>query len=297
MKIGYPCINKTIGCTSNSTFRLKNYSEDNFIAKVNNNLECLSKIIDYNIKNKILFFRLSSDIIPFASHSVCKFNWQSHFKKKMQKIGDVIKENNIRISMHPDQFVLLNALNNEIVDRSIKELDYHCSLLDSMGLNSTAKVQIHIGGVYGDKLSAMKRFMDVYNKLPFKIKKRLAIENDHKLYSLKDCMLINKKTQIPVIFDSFHHECLNNKEPLNKAIILASSTWKNKDGILMMDYSSQKKDARHGSHSESLNLNHFKNFLMQAKGLNFDLMLEIKDKERSALKAMKIINEFNMNKI
>jgi len=74
MKIGYPCINNSVGCTANKTFRLRNYSEEKLIEKVRANLACLQKILEYNLKNNSLFFRIGSDLVPFASHPVCKFN-------------------------------------------------------------------------------------------------------------------------------------------------------------------------------------------------------------------------------
>jgi len=193
MKIGYPCINRSVGCTANSTFRLANYSESNLIEKVTNNLDCLNKILRYNVDNDLLFFRISSDLIPFASHPVCTFNWQEYFKERFQDVGNIIIENEIRISMHPDQFVLINSNNESIVSKSILDLKWHCEVLDLMGLNETAKVQIHVGGVYGDKRSAMGRFVDNYEKLPDFIKRRLAIENDERLYSLKDCLSVSKE--------------------------------------------------------------------------------------------------------
>ncbi|MDW7988457.1 MAG: UV DNA damage repair endonuclease UvsE, partial [candidate division WOR-3 bacterium] len=80
MKVGYPCINRTLGCTTNTTFRLASYSEKNLIEKVLDNLNCLKKILEFNVKNGLLFFRISSDLVPFASHPVCTFNWQRYFQ-------------------------------------------------------------------------------------------------------------------------------------------------------------------------------------------------------------------------
>ncbi|HOW36747.1 MAG TPA: UV DNA damage repair endonuclease UvsE [Candidatus Pacearchaeota archaeon] len=290
MKIGYPCINNTLKCTTNSTFRLASYSEENLKLKIENNLKCLKKVLEFNKENNIEFFRISSDLIPFASHEINQFNWQEHFKKELQEIGDFIKENNFRISMHPDQFVLINSPNKEIVKRSIDELNYHCEVLEAMHLDNSAKVQIHVGGIYNNKPEAMQRFIENYNKLPEKIKKRLCIENDDRLFSLKDCLQIHKTTQIPIIFDFFHHECLNNKEPTSEAVKLASQTWKKQDGILMADYSSQEKDERKGKHAETIDLKDFQEKINQAKqnkNLDFDVMLEIKDKEKSAIKVIK----------
>ncbi len=81
MRIGYPCINLTIKNKHPSTFRIKSYSDKRFIETVKNNLNHLQKILIYNLNNNILFFRLSSDIIPFASHPICKINWRNIFKK------------------------------------------------------------------------------------------------------------------------------------------------------------------------------------------------------------------------
>ncbi len=289
MKLGYPCINTSIGCTANRTFRLKSYSEERLIDTIDMNLECLGKTLDYNTKNNLLFFRIGSGIVPFASHPVCTFDWKTYFKEDFKRIGDYIREMNFRISMHPDQFTLINAKDPDIVKRSIAELDYHCSVLDLMGLDTTAKVQIHVGGAYGDKPAAIERFAKNYKGLPDRIKRRLAVENDHKLFSLKDCMSVNKLTKIPIIFDSFHHQCLNNQESLNDALKQASRTWKKSDGIMLVDYSSQKKDSIVGSHTQSIDIEHFKKFIKESEGVDFDLMLEIKDKEISALKAKRVL--------
>jgi len=147
VKIGYPCINWSIGCKGDRTFRLRNYSEDRLISTVRNNLDCLLKMLRFNVTHDILFFRITSDLIPFASHPVCEFHWQGYFRKELEEIGGFIQGNRIRISMHPDQFVLINAEDNGIVERSIEELQYHAEVLDLMRLDETAKIQIHIGGM------------------------------------------------------------------------------------------------------------------------------------------------------
>ena len=292
MRLGYPCINREIGCTANSTFRLASYSEERLIHAVQNNLDCLGTILNYNVQQGLMFFRISSDVIPFASHPVCTFDWHGHFSSRLKSIGRFIKKYNIRISMHPDQFVLINALKDDVVERSVKELDYHCTVLDKMGLDSTAKIQIHLGGVYGDKASAMDRFMERYNSSSKSLKRRLVIENDDRLYSLKDCLSVHQKIGIPILFDVFHHQCLSNGETVRQGLELAASAWKEADGIPMVDYSNQQRGQRPGSHAKSIDLQLFQKFLYETNGLDFDLMLEIKDKEESALKALEIVKIF-----
>jgi len=291
MKIGYPCINRSIGCRGNKTFRLKSYSEKRLIETVEKNLKCLNKILDYNIKNTFLFFRISSDLVPFASHPICKYNWQDHFKYELEKIGKKIKKNKIRISMHPDQFIVLNSTKKDVVKRSIAELIYHKDILDLMKLDKTAKIQLHVGGAYGHKEESIDRFINNYGALDKKIKNRLVIENDDKIYSFKDCFYIFKKTNIPILFDVFHHKVLNNSESINEILEKQNITWDKKDGIPLIDYSSQKIGFRSGSHTESINMNDFKGFLKESEPYDFDIMLEIKDKEISALKSLKILKE------
>lgn len=140
MKIGYPCINNSITRIGPSTFRLASYSESKLIYTVKNNLIYLDKLLKYNVKYDLLFFRISSDLDPFSSHQVCKFPWYKFFQPNLEQIGDYIKKHNIRISMHPDQFVVLNSPNEKIVQNSINELIYHCKILDTMRLDETAKI-------------------------------------------------------------------------------------------------------------------------------------------------------------
>jgi UV DNA damage endonuclease len=291
MKIGYPCINWTIGCKGDKTFRLKSYSVERLIETVENNLICLKKMLSFNIKNNILFFRITSDLIPFASHQVNDFFWQDYFKEDFAEIGEIIKNNGIRISMHPDQFIVLNSIRDDVVKRSIQELVYHCEVLDLMNLDFTAKIQLHIGGAYGNKEKAIGNFIEKYGLLNDKIKKRLIIENDDKIYSLKDCLYLSNKIRIPILFDSFHHSVLNNNEKVIDCIKKTSKTWMKKDGIPMVDYSSQEPNMRAGKHVEKINLNDFKKFINSTKPYDFDIMLEIKDKEKSAIKAVKILKK------
>ena len=288
MKIGYPCINLTIGCQGNKTFRIRSYSEKKFIETVENNLRCLIEILKFNVKHDLYFFRISSDLIPFASHPVCGFKWERHFAEEFKYIGDFIRQNEIRVSMHPDQFTLINSPDRKIFARSVSELLYHSKVLDCMGLDSSSKVQIHIGGVYNDKNKSMARFIRRYEKLDARIRNRLVIENDDRLYSLRDCIYIFKETGIPILFDVFHHETFNSEETLEEAFKLVVRTWRMNDGIPMVDYSSQEDGQRIGKHARSIDIEEFRKFIIETRSFDFDVMLEIKDKEKSAIEAVKI---------
>ncbi|KAA3439734.1 UV DNA damage repair endonuclease UvsE [Rufibacter hautae] len=293
MKIGYPCVNESLDCSSSGTFRLASYNEERLVQMVEKNLACLRRILEYNLEHGFLFFRMSSGLVPFASHEICTYNWQQHFQMTFRRLGDYIKKHNMRISMHPDQFVVLNSPDERIVRNSIAELVYQGSVMDLMGLDSTAKLQIHAGGVYGDKPAALKRFIQTFHQqLPEAVKARLVVENDDRLYSLQDCLELHAETGIPILFDNFHHECLNNGEPMEEALQLASGTWHpEQDGVLMMDYSSQSPGERKGKHITSIETELFREFLTHLNGLDVDIMLEIKDKEASCLRARQVLEE------
>lgn len=288
MKIGYPCLNRTIGCKGDRTFRLKSYSEERLIATVDNNLSCLLEILKFNVKNDILFFRITSDLVPFASHPICKFDWQAHFRDKFEETGDFIKANNIRISMHPDQFTLINSVNEGVFERSVKELLYHDQVLDAMGLDSTAKIQIHVGGAYGDKSKSMQRFIERFHIVPEPVRRRLVVENDDRSYTLRECVEISRETGIPVLFDVFHHKMNNAGELIPQTFDMFHGTWREEDGVPMVDFSFQGVGKIRGGHTETIDLKLFQEFLDRTKPYDFDIMLEIKDKELSAIKAIEV---------
>jgi UV DNA damage endonuclease len=291
MRIGYPCINRSIDCTASRTFRLASYTEERMRETVFGNLSCLEKILAYNVSHGMLFFRITSDLVPFASHPVCTFPWQEEFAGVFEKTGDSIRHHGFRISMHPDQFVLLNAPDTGILQRSIADLVYQVQVLDLMRLDRSAKVQVHVGGVYGDKHAAIDRFVKQYDLLDTAIRDRLVIENDERSYALSDCLAIHERTGIPIIADTFHHSLYNTGEQFTALLDTVRKTWKTHDGIPMIDYSSQEPGKRAGAHAMHIVAEDFRQFLKETLPADFDLMLEIKDKEKSARAALGIARD------
>jgi UV DNA damage endonuclease len=249
---------------------------------------CLFKILRFNAKHNLLFFRITSDLIPFASHPICKLKWEKHFKAQFLEIGNFIKKQNMRTSMHPDQFTLINPSDEKIFANSAREIEYHEKVLDAMELDLSAKIQIHIGGVYRNKIKSLNRFMERFKRLDYAVRQRLVVENDDRNYSIRDYLKVSAKTGIPVLFDNFHHEVNSSDESIPEAFELFTKTWKKEGGLPMFDYSSQYSGQRLGKHVEKIDLNHFRKFLKESRLYDFDVMLEIKDKETSALNAMEI---------
>jgi len=299
MRIGYPCINRTLNCSASSIFRLKSYSEARLKTSIENNLDCLLRILQFNLENRLYFFRISSDLVPFASHPVNRFSWQKHFQIEFEEIGEFIVKNRMRISMHPDQFTLINSSKDEIFERSKRELVYHAEILDLMKLDTSAKIQIHVGGAYGDRKASMERFVARFYRLPDSVIRRLVIENDDKLYDVNDCLEISEEIQIPVLFDAFHHKQNNSAlQTLKESFSYVAKSWnEGRDGVPMVDYSSQEPNGLPRQHSERIKLEDFGLFLKQTEPFDFDVMLEIKDKEKSAIKAVEYaVNDWRLHK-
>lgn len=290
MRIGYPCINRSIGCTSSRTFRLASYSDRRLVETVESNLDCLEAVLRWNAAHGILFFRITSDLVPFASHSVCKHDWAGRFRDRFRRLGRIVRRHRMRTSMHPDQFVLLNALDERIVTGSVRELEYHARVLDLMGLPASAKVQIHVGGVYGDKPSAIGRFVERYRRLKAAVRRRLVVENDDRCYTVADCLEVSRLTGAPVLLDVFHHKVNSSGGSVRDTLRLCAATWQRADGPPMVDYSSQEPGQRRGRHKEQVDLRDFQRFIAQARDVECDVMLEIKDKEKSALKAARLVS-------
>jgi UV DNA damage endonuclease len=291
LRVGYPCINRSVGCTSSRTFRLASYTESKLVEVVEQNLDCLETVLRWNVKHGIGFFRITSDLVPFASHPVCRYDWARRFRDRFRALGRIVTRHRMRVSMHPDQFVLLNALDQKIVQSSVRELDYHTRVLDLMDLPASAKVQIHVGGVYGDKPASLRRFVAQHRRLPKAIRRRLVVENDDRSYTAADCIEVHRLTDVPVLFDVFHHRLNSSGETVRAALRKCAATWRRGDGPLMVDYSSQEPGQRRGRHAEHIDLGDFRPFLADARGVECDVMLEIKDKETSALKAVVLVSQ------
>lgn len=297
MRIGYASRNLTLGCTSAKTFRLASYSAERLSETVGNNLLCLLNTLQFNLEHRLLFFRISSDIVPFASHEICDFPWQAVFAPLLRKVGSFVQQHGMRVSLHPGQYTLINALDENTFQKSVAELVYHAELLDGMGLEASHKIQIHVGGIYGDKAASLKRFIERYHTLPDIVRRRLVIEHDERLYNIDDCFEIHQHTGIPIVFDNFHHELNPAGKSVRRGFEIACETWKAQDGPPMVDYSSQDSEKRFGSHAASIDIEHFARFLDETRGYDFDVIFEIKDKESSALAARAVLDQFEAQSI
>ncbi|MGH4052771.1 MAG: UV DNA damage repair endonuclease UvsE [Clostridium sp.] len=295
MKIGYACVPLTTNARTSRRLTIKKFSQKLLLEVVAENLMDLKTILQNNKESNINLFRISSDIVPLGSHSINDIKWNEYFKNELNEIGEYIKKSSMRVSMHPGQYTVLNAQKEEIVTRAIKDLEYHCLFLDSLGVDSSNKIILHIGGGYGDKNAAMSRFIDNFKRLSNSVKSRLVIENDDKIFNIQDVLFVSMKINIPVIFDNLHHLCNHEIDISIKEIMeKVAKTWKEKDGNIKVHYSQQNSVKQIGAHSRTIVVKKFLEYYNQVKEFKLDIMLEVKDKDISAIKCNLIVN--NMDK-
>lgn len=298
MKIGYACLTVGVFGTKQRTCIIKNATPDVLKGLIQSNLESLDKILDYNIQNNIRLFRISSDIIPFGSHPINTLGWWCIFSDKLKTLGQKALQHGMRLSMHPGQYTVLNSPDETVVARAVEDLRYHAKLLDSMALGKEHKIILHVGGIYGDKSSAIKRFIQQYKSLDENIRHRLVIENDDRQYTISDVLSIGNKENIPVVFDNLHHQ-INPDYTLSDIewIDACKNTWKVEDGTQKIHYSQQHKNKRHGSHSATIHVDCFLKFYTHLQKRDLDIMLEVKDKNLSAIKCINAISSPYINKL
>ena len=286
MSIGYACLNIGTPNTNIRSIMQKNATPEKLTEVTAHNLEALEKMVDYNIANDIRLYRISSDLIPFGSSPVNALNWTEIHKEALDRIGAKIRKSGIRVSLHPGQYTVLNSPTEDVVERAIADLVYHDKILAALGTDTTNKIVLHVGGIYGDKEAAMDRFAENFQRLPESVQNRLIIENDDRLYNIEDVLKLAYRIQIPVVYDNLHHAI--NPPPTGGTdpywIAEANKTWKEADGNQKIHYSQQATGKRPGAHTDTIDLETFLRFHNQLENPNIDIMLEVKDKNLSAIK-------------
>ena len=294
IRLGYACISDTLNITTSSTYTYTEYLKNKDLDKLNeiiiSNLENLEKILLYNIKNNIHFYRLSSKLIPLATKKEVEFDYIDKYREYYDKIGKLIKENNLRIDFHPDQFCVLNSINEEVVENSIEILNYHYRILDALGIDDKVLV-LHVGSNVFGKEKSLNRFIKNFKTLPKYLQECIAIENDDKVFTIEDCLSLSKKLNIPVILDYHHFMCNHNDPNLSNYLEEIFLSWKEKTP--KMHFSSPKnltkKEIR--SHHDYINPDDFISFLELIKNYNYniDIMIEAKKKDMALFSLTRIL--------
>jgi UV DNA damage endonuclease len=173
-------------------------------------------------------FRVMSPLFPRMTHpevgyTLADLPEQADIEQLLGTIRNFALHNDIRLSFHPDQFVVLSSPHPAVVANSIRELEYQAQLAEAVGADV---INIHAGGVYGNKLSALRRFSQVFPGLSEAVKNRLTLENDDVSYSVQDLLPVCDQLAIPLVYDVHHHRCNPDGLSVEEATGLAGETWR-----------------------------------------------------------------------
>ncbi|HSQ87781.1 UV DNA damage repair endonuclease UvsE [Romboutsia sp.] len=302
IRLGYVAIALNLPkITSSSTLTFARYSkinsEEEKLKKLKqitySNIKALEEILNYNIKNNLHFYRITSNLIPLATHPEVMWDYRKYFKDDFNYIGKIIKESNMRVDTHPDQFNVINSDKESVVQNTIRNLNINVNLFEDMNYED-GKMVIHIGGAKGGKEEAIKRFIDNLNKFPKRIRNRLILENDDKIFTAKDVLQICKITNLPMVLDVHHHDCKNDGECLEDLLQDIFDTWNKEKLVPKIHFSSPREFEKDRKHSDYIDAENFAIFLDLAKqkvNKDFDVMIEAKQKDLTLIKLMKDLKE------
>jgi len=301
MNLGYACINMTLGGQKPKITTNRSMIKKTFIDKGIDyagelsllNSRDLCEIVKWNVENGINFFRISSDIFPWASeYNIEDLPQYQRIKTVLSSCGNYTRDNRVRLTSHPGPFNVLVSPREHVVQNTITDLTNHGKVFDLLGLDRTPynKINIHCNGVYGNKQSALDRFCKNFELLPESVQTRLTVENDDKasMYSVKDLMYIHERIGIPIVFDYHHHKFCTGDMTEQEALELAISTWPK--GITPVVHYSESK-ALHENNQKLKPQAHsdYINNLPSTYGNNVDIMVESKAKELSILPHLNLI--------
>jgi len=295
MNLGYACINTELSAhdiMTNRTMRRKTFDQKglDYVSELSlKNVKDLKTIVDWNNVMNIKLFRLSSQIFPWMEeYSFEDLRDFDEIKSIMQEVGQTATKAGQRLTMHPGPYHCLASPSLNVVERTIKGLDKHAEQFDMMGFEPSNynKINIHVGGAYGDKQGTLYRFCMNFHLLSESTRKRLVIENDDSPneYSVKDLYEgVYKKIGIPVTFDYFHHKFNTGGLTEEEALKLASKTWP--EGITQCCHYSESR--RKEKLDESIRAQAHSDIIydsINTYGLSPDIVIEAKLKEQAIFK-------------
>lgn len=244
------------------------------------NIADLKRILEYNIKSNIHFYRITSALIPLATHPDVNWDYRSVFDVDFKLLGDIIKDNNMRVDTHPDQFNVINSVDDKIVENTKRNLWFHANLFKDMGY-PLGKMVLHVGSAAGGKEAALKRFENNFKNYPDEITSKLILENDDKTFTTKEILQLCKRLGTPMVLDVHHHICNNDGDSIEEILPDIFDTWSGEVLPPKLHFSSPKDGPKDRKHADFIDGQHFVEFIESCKPLNkdIDIMIEAKKKD------------------
>ena len=233
-------------------------------------------------------FRVSSPLLPLYTHPEVGYRLEElpearEITATLRSVKALKEKYRLRFSFHPDQFTLLSSPRPEVTAASLKELDYQVMLAE---LIDADVINIHGGGVYGDKQSALSRLVKEISALPEPIRIRLTLENDDRSYTVEDLLPVCEELDIPLVYDVHHHRCNPDGLTVAAATEACMRSWRRLGREPYFHLSSPKHswNGKPGPHADFIDI---ADFPAEWHGLDATIDVEAKAKELALLKLRK----------
>lgn len=298
-RFGYACLNMTLGPKAGGfrsmikrTFAEKGLQHASRLTL--ENVETLHGIVEWNNRNGIQVYRMTSDLAPWASEYEFEQlpDWRA-IRSTLEQTGKLARESDQRLSFHPGQFNCLTSPREHVVANCVRDLRIHGEIMDAMGLPNTtaAKINIHLGGAFGQKDESMDRWCRNFERVPENVKRRLTVENDDKAncYSVVDLHKVWQRTGVPIVFDYHHHKFCDGGLSEHDALHLAASTWP--VGIRPCTHYSESAREREGRDVSATAHSNFVDGPVDPHGLEIDCVVEAKAKELAVIQLTTGVNQ------
>jgi UV DNA damage endonuclease len=195
------------------------------------NAQTLLQTVQWCGANGVGAFRINSQFLPLYTHPTAGYTFDalprsSAIKTILQEVGRAARKQRVRLSFHPDQFVVPGSNVPAVVEASLRELEYQALVGGLVGID---QINLHGGGGYGDKPAALRRLAAGLNRLSPAARALIALENDDRIYSVQDLLPVCRAEKIPLIYDVHHHRCLPDGLSVEKASELCFATWQRRE--------------------------------------------------------------------
>ena len=193
------------------------------------NARALRDAIAWCAAHDVGAFRVSSGILPMYTHPVVGWRLRDRppgIARALRAAGKLHRETGVRLSFHPDQYVVPGSANPAVVSASLLELEYQGEVAELIGAE---QITIHGGGAQGGKHASLERLVTNLGYLSPGARKRVALENDDRVFTVEDLLPICERLDAPLVYDVHHHRCNPDALGVAQATEYASATWRGRE--------------------------------------------------------------------
>ena len=190
------------------------------------NADALRAAIAWCAAHGIGAFRVQSGLLPLYTHPEVGWTLASPTGKGVAEVlaqaGKERAAAGIRLSFHPDQFVVPGSKNPATVEMGLRELEYTAEVCELIGAE---QMTIHGGGAQDGKAASLERLATGLARLSPRARKYVALENDDRVYTVEDLLPICERLGLPLVYDVHHHRCNPDNLTVEEATERAARTW------------------------------------------------------------------------